>query len=104
MTNRRERRRQTKWLQFRLTILKNSKLLKDADLSDIPKETIDALAGHTCENKDLQRRYDKSLKIMDEIMQIQISLNNLEADLEQKQKQKQILDAAKKNIRNINKT
>jgi hypothetical protein len=81
MANRQERRTKGKWIIKRLQILKNSQLLKDADLSDLPKDVVDKLIAGTCEQKDLQTRYKKCMKIISEITELELMLQQMKQDL-----------------------
>ena len=54
--NRKERRTVGKKIVERLHILKNSALVRAANLQDIPKDVLDSLIANTCENKVLQKK------------------------------------------------
>jgi hypothetical protein len=83
--NRRERRTRGKFIFTRLNVLKNSPLIQDADLSNLPKEVIDSLVAHTCENKDLQRKYNTCQRILGEIIELEGELFRMKEDLMVKQ-------------------
>ena len=85
MANRRERRTRGEAIFQRLQILKNSPLIQDADLSKLPKEVIDTLVTHTCENKDLQKRYDTCQRILSELISLEGELYTMKEDLKAKQ-------------------
>jgi len=84
--NRKERRTRGKFVVERLAKIKNSSLLQEADLKDIPKETLDQLIAGTCENKVLQRKYRSIQKLLDEMISLEIELNSMRDDLAEKQK------------------
>jgi hypothetical protein len=87
--NRHERHTTGKKIVERLRILKNSAIYKDADLSNLPEDVIKALSTGKCENKALQKHYNTCLRILDEIIRLEIELQRMNLDLKQKQ------DAAK---------
>ena len=100
MANRRERRTRGIWMAKRLAVLKNSQILKDADLSGLPEDVIKALQQGTCENEKLQKRYRLCNKIIAEMIELEAELQNMRLDLAQKQK---LLRTAKKDISNVQK-
>ena len=85
MANRRERRIRGKFIFQRLNVLKNSPLIQDADLSSLPKEVIDTLVAHTCENKALQKKYDTCQRILGELISLEAELTRMREDLKVKQ-------------------
>jgi uncharacterized protein (DUF1810 family) len=85
MANRRERRTRGKFIFTRLNTLKNSSLIQDADLSNLPKEVIDSLVAHTCENKALQKRYDACQRVLGELISLEGELFKMKEDLKVKQ-------------------
>lgn len=84
--NRKERRTTGLALVKRLNTLKNSPILQEMDLKDIPKDILDSLIANSCENKVLQKRYNLQKRIFSEIMEIEIYLHNANLDLEKKMK------------------
>lgn len=86
--NRHDRRTRGKWIQNRLNLLKNSSLLQEADLKDIPQEQIDQLIAGTHPNKDMQRKYRSINRIMGEIIDLTKALNEMQVDLAEKQLKK----------------
>ena len=82
--NRRERRTRGIALQNRLRVLKNSALLQDADLKDIPEDVRKSLVDNTCEDKTLQRKYNTIIKLFSEVMEIEKELVNMNMDLDAK--------------------
>jgi hypothetical protein len=59
-------------------------LIRDADLSNLPKEVIDSLVAHTCENKVLQKKYDTCQRILGELIELEAELTRAKADLNAK--------------------
>lgn len=96
--NRHERRTKGLELVKRLQILKNSPILQEMNLKDIPKETLDDLILGCCKNSALQKRYNLQKRIFSEIATIEIILYNANLDLQKK------LLAAKEHLVNVNKT
>ena len=90
--NRRQRRTRGIEILQRLRTLKNSSLISQAGLKDIPQEVRDKLIAGTCENKALQHKYNTINKLLTEITELEIELHNMRVDLSGK------LDAAKKNL------
>ena len=86
--NRSERRTRGKYIVERLNLIKNSSLFKEADLKDIPQETIDKLIANTCENKELQRKYNSIKRLLSEAMELEIELRKMQLDLANKQETK----------------
>lgn len=84
MSNRRERRTRGKEIMKRLNILKNSQILKDADLSDLPEDLVKQLIAGTCKNDVLQKRYRTCSRILDEVSRLQIELKIMQTDLAKK--------------------
>ena len=82
--SRRERRTRGKWIAQRLQVLKNSQILKDADLSDLPEDVVKSLQGGKHENVALQKRYNTAMKIMDELIRLQMELRAMQEDLKVK--------------------
>lgn len=82
--NRKERRTTGKRLIERLQVLKNSPILKEMDLKDIPKDVLDSLIANSCENKVLQKRYNLQKRIFSEMAETEIWLHNANVDLENK--------------------
>lgn len=82
--NRRERRTRGLWLIKRLYRLKNSPLLQEADLKDVPKDVLKTLIAGTCENKDMQRKYRSLNSILGEILELEKELLDMKLDLEAK--------------------
>jgi len=82
--NRKERRTKGLALAKRLNVLKNSPILQEMDLSDIPKETLDALIAGCCKNSALQKRYNLQKRILSEVMEAEIWLHNANVDLKNK--------------------
>lgn len=83
--NRHGRRTQGKAILQRLNILKNSPLIQEADLKDVPKDVLDHLIAGDYENKVMQKKYNTMKRILGEIMEHEIALNNMKADLLVKQ-------------------
>ena len=95
--NRKERRTRGIYIVSRLNVLKNSTILKDADLKDIPQEVIDQLSKGECENKVLQKKYNTNVRIISEAIELEAELSRMKSDLASK------LDfSRKKNVRTIN--
>lgn len=82
--NRKERRTTGKRLIERLQVLKNSSILQEMDLKDIPKDVLDSLIANICENKVLQKRYNLQKRIFSEMAEIEIWLHDANVDLEKK--------------------
>ena len=95
--NRHERRTRGASLVKRLRTLKNSQILKDADLSELPEEIVESLKNHTCENKVLQKRYDLGIRIMSELIELQSEYEMMKSDLAKKKG----LTTPKENVANI---
>ena len=87
--NRSERRTRGKYIVERLNLIKNSSLFKEADLKDIPKDVIDTLVANTCENKELQRKYNSIKRLLSEGIELEIELRNMQIDLTNKQANKE---------------
>ena len=96
--SRRERRTRGVEIIKRLRILKNSQILKDADLSELPEEVIDALKTNTCANKELQKRYNLAMRIMSELIELQSEYEMMKSDLAKKKG----LDTPEENFSNVN--
>lgn len=94
--NRHDRRTRGKEIAQRLTTLKNSQILKDADLSELPEDVVTALKEGTCENDILQKRYNLCLKIMAEMIELQMELTAMQNDYKQK-----LQTSAKNNLVNV---
>lgn len=84
--NRQQRRTRGLWISERLATLKNSSLLQEADLKDIPKEDLDLLIAGTHPNKTMQRKYRSINKILGEILELTKELRAMQLDLDEKQK------------------
>ncbi len=82
--NRKQRRTRGKFVVQRLAKLKSSPLLDKVDLKDIPEDTVKQLIEGTCENKTLQKEYNTSKRILDEIMSLDLELFEMQQDLDQK--------------------
>ncbi len=82
--NRKQRRTMGKFVVQRLAKLKSSPLLDKVDLKDIPEDTVKQLIEGTCENKTLQKEYNTSKRILDEIMSLDLELFQMQQDLDQK--------------------
>jgi hypothetical protein len=97
--SRHERHARGKALERRLRILKNSQILKDADLSGLPEEVIKSLSAGTCENAHLQKRYKLCSEIMAEMIEIETELAQMRYDMDEKKKKLQTPD---KNVTDVN--
>ena len=86
--NRHDRRTKGKAILQRLTVLRNSPILKEADLSDLPKEVVDLLVAGNHPSKEMQRRYNTCKRILDEMMKLELDLKIMQYDLEAKRKAK----------------
>ena len=82
--NRRDRRTKGKAIQQEINRIKNSQLLKEADISSLPKEVVDALVAGTCENKTLQRKYNSCKKLLDKLINLKLELTLMKEDLDSK--------------------
>lgn len=83
--NRRDRRTRGRYITERLTTLRNSTVLQDANLKDLPQDVIDTLIAGTCENEVLQKRYNLIKKLLNEMMMLEIELKQMQEDLRIKQ-------------------
>lgn len=82
--NRHERRTKGFALVKRLQTLKNSPILAEMDLKDIPKDVLNDLIVGCCKNSALQKRYNLQKRIFSEIAESEIWMHNARIDLEQK--------------------
>jgi hypothetical protein len=86
--NRHERRTRGQYIVQRLTQLRNSTLVNDFDLKDIPKDILDSLIANKCENTVLQKKYNTLKRIGEEAMKLEIELHNMKVDLDAKRQTK----------------
>ncbi len=82
--NRRERRTRGRFITERLAKLKSSPLSDNSFLKDLLESVINELINGIHDNKDLQVKYDKSKKMLDEIMSLELELYAMQEDLAQK--------------------
>ena len=79
--NRQERRGKGRAMLKRAQTLRNSQILKDADLSDLPEDVIKSLQGGHHDNVALQKRYDTAVRIMSELIQLEMELKKMDDDI-----------------------
>lgn len=96
--NRKERRTTGLAMVKRLNTLKNSPILQEMDLKDIPKDILNELIQGCCKNGALQKRYNLQKKLFSEMAEAEIWLHNANMDLKQK------LSATDKHLIAVNKT
>jgi hypothetical protein len=96
--SRHERRTRGKFILKRLAELKQSQILKEADLSGLPEDVVKALTTGTCENKVLQKRYNTCKRIVDELFALELELKSMQRDLAKK---KGLLNPSEETIRNV---
>lgn len=89
--NRKERRTKGKAILQRLNILKNSPLLQEPDLKDIPKDILDHLIAGDCENKVMQKKYNTMKRLLGEMADLEVELGRMKYDLLVKQRLKEKL-------------
>ena len=82
--NRRDRRTRGKYITERLATLRNSSVLQDANLKELPQDVIDSLIAGTHENEALQKRYNLIKKLLNEMMMLEIELKQMQEDLKAK--------------------
>lgn len=87
--DRHDRRTKGKTMVLRLNLLKNSSLLQEADLKDIPKDVLDHLIAGDCDNKVMQTKYNKIKKLLGEMAELEVELGKMKIDLLAKQSPKE---------------